>query len=238
MNRKVNLVLLIIMSFIIQAYLLNKLGKEYSFLLGVPVTVSSKLFYRLLIQWYLPISFLTFYFVGETSHSLRTRGSLLITRGTSRVKWWIINLSKASGKLGLLVSIQFFVFKLISQKGYFEISMGDFEVFIRYYLMLLFFIFVQMSLELYFEPTSAHLLVNTVIVGSILMAHACFIFFPTGAYYWLFIPLNGMEANIVGIPKVSSISLISSEKSIVFLLSLHIIWFLSSLIKVKRIDIF
>lgn len=238
MNKKVSLIIVTVIVFLLQAFLLNKLGDGYSFLLGVPITASSNVFYRLLIYWYLPISFVTFLFIGETRYSLRTSGVLLITRGRSRLRWWGVNLVKTVLKLGSLILIQYVIFKFIAQKGHISVSPSDVEACIRYFLMLLFFIVLQMLLELFIEPTSAHLIVNTAIVGSVLVAHICYFYFLKGDSYWLFVPINGMQANVTGMPDAVGIRLISSEKALLVLLSIHLLLLISSLIKVRKLDIF
>ena len=70
------------------------------------------------------------------------------------------------------------------------------------------------------------------------MDFICYFYFLKGDSYWLFVPINGMQANVTGMPDAVSIRLISSEKALLVLLSIHLLLLISSLIKVRKLDIF
>jgi hypothetical protein len=162
----------VLLTIIIQAIVISKfnlISTEFPFLDGVPLTSSQALEYRYLLNWYLPIISISFYFSGYLSNLVKTQGAVFFVRAYSKPKWIIKQYVSIIMVLLLFIIFQTVIFSFM-RLGNSVFSIENFiKSFSIYFLTLLTLFSIQQLLELYIKPEIAHLIVNVYIVLSILI---------------------------------------------------------------------
>lgn len=170
-NKK--LFIFVLLSILIQSYLIYKSDMLYSslpFTDGVPISPSFVIINRYLINWYLPVVAISFYISGYMEESLSKYGKFLIVRSYSKTLWVLNQFSKLVINLFLFASFQLISFWV----GPFLEIRYSFDHLILlislYYLTLLTLFCIQIYLELFLSQQLSLLIVNGYIILSIVIS--------------------------------------------------------------------
>ncbi|MBB3908823.1 DUF2705 family protein [Anoxybacteroides rupiense] len=185
--------LLVSLTIIMQGILLdtlNLINTNFPFLDGIPITSSHALEYRYLLNWYLPIIGMSFYFSGYLSDVTRIHGIAFFVRTYSKSKWIIKQYLRILAHLLLFIALQMFVSVL------FDLGQSTFskpnliKALSMYLLTLLVLLSIQLLIELYVKESVAHLIINIYIVFSVLITNQLHSF--PKLFHYFFLPVYGM----------------------------------------------
>lgn len=182
--------LFVLVTILMQTIFINKFNLLYSgypFLDGVPATPSESLNYRYLLNWYLPIISMSFFFTGYLKDTIYTYGPSFFIRSYSKPKWVMKRLCYLAVILGFFVLFQWMLSIVTIQEWTFPAF-----ALLAYFLTLYLLFSMQLLLELYLKSEIAQLVINIYIVFSILVSsHLDSSLLGEGNNYF-FVPLYGM----------------------------------------------
>jgi hypothetical protein len=235
--------LIIIVSFVLQSSffptLLAERYQEFSngwtFLIGVPPMTD----YRIFMFWFLSFVSISFYFSGSVKENLTGYGQYMLVRNYSRIKWLMVHYFRVA-----LILLGFFLLQSTVSNFMAIFSQGDtkhvvspllLKTSLIFYLTLLFVFILQLLLELYFNPQIAFLVVNTYVVGTILVADLFFKYKIKSFFLYLLLPNYAMGSRMDILSNDSNaIETIPAFITVIILLGLI---FLLSIKKIKKMDI-
>ncbi|AIM15976.1 DUF2705 family protein [Neobacillus sp.] len=190
-NRK--FLIFVLLTIIMQGILIsrfNLINTNFPFLDGIPITSSHALEYRYLLNWYLPIISMSFYFSGYLSDLTRIHGITFFVRTYSKSKWIIKQYLCMLMILLLFTIFQTVIFTLLGL-GKSTFSTTNFIKSLSIYLLTLLTLFsIQILLELYIKTKISHLIINIYIVSSVLMTNQ--LYGSSKLLQYLFLPNYGM----------------------------------------------
>ncbi|RZI50147.1 DUF2705 domain-containing protein [Aeribacillus pallidus] len=212
------------------------LNTNFPFLDGVPITSSQALEYRYLLNWYLPIISMSFYFSGYFSDFTRIHGIAFFVRTYCKSKWII------KQYLYMFIVLLFFTMFQIVICTFFElgtstISITNFIKSLSIYLLTLQTLFsIQLLLELYINPKISHLIMNIYIVASVLMSNQ--LYGSSKLLQYLFLPNYGMgfKNGLSQIPEFPEHT-IDYFTGLPILLIMQILIMFLSIYKIKKMDL-
>lgn len=159
---------------IIQYFFYKESGlavSNFPFLDGVPITVSTVIESKYLLQWYFPIFFILLYFSGIIKNELTSCGLAFITRSYNKTKWLINHFLR----IWLLTFSFVFIQTLLFSVGNVEdFNKNYFLLLLLYYLLLILLISIQTLLDLYVIPNLSFIIVNIFVVASVLVHNILF----------------------------------------------------------------
>ncbi|MFB1049999.1 DUF2705 family protein [Paraliobacillus sp. JSM ZJ581] len=165
--------LFVLLTIIIQVVFTSKfnlINTQFPFLDGVPITSAFQLEYKYLLNWYLPIVSISFYFSGYLSKLVEAQSIVFFIRNYSKSQWIIKQFLSMVLFLFTFIVFQSLLFALTTPDNL-VFSFGNLsKSFLIYFLTLVTLFSMQQLLELYIKPEIAHLTINIYIVLSVLFA--------------------------------------------------------------------
>ncbi|MFP7255177.1 DUF2705 family protein [Terribacillus goriensis] len=164
------LILFLMMAMLVQSYFYISTQSALSafpFLDGVPITSSSVIESKYLIQWYFPVFFILLYFSGGIKRELVSNGIPFLIRNDRKGTWFIRKLAVIFFMTILFILFQLSVYMVLAEK------LPDISVYC--WLLLLYFLSIfaaisfQILLDMYIAPQHSLLLTNILIIISILI---------------------------------------------------------------------
>nr|WP_309100367.1 DUF2705 family protein [Fredinandcohnia onubensis] len=194
MLQKKRLFIFVLFTIIIQAIVINRfelIHSKFPFLDGVPITPSESLNFRYLLNWYIPIIGMSFYFSGFLSTAITNYGPSFFVRSYSKEKWVYKQLFSISFHLFLFVCFQT-VINLFTPTELSFTFVHFMKLFILYYLTLFILFSIQSLLDLFVQPEISLLIVNLYIIFSILAVNGMINYQLPQFVKYIFMPNIGM----------------------------------------------
>ncbi|RLQ94885.1 DUF2705 family protein [Falsibacillus albus] len=170
MIRRKGMFILVLLVMVMQAFLINKfnlLHTRLPVLDGVPVVPSAGMEYRYLLNWYLPVIGISFYFSGYLSQMMTVYGTPFFIRNYSKFRWVLKQYYSIALSLLLFVVIQMLIGLVWEHSAGIQ-WMSALKMTFIYYLTLLVLISFQTFLDLFVQSELSVVLVNLYLVFSVL----------------------------------------------------------------------
>ncbi|WP_141603788.1 DUF2705 family protein [Terrilactibacillus laevilacticus] len=173
MIKRKKLFIFVIATVIIQVLYMQPLNFSnvtFPFLDGVPMNTSYQLQNRFLLNWYVPLVSISFYFSGLLKDELIEYGPMIITRNTSRIGWVLKKYVYMLLILVVFLICQLAIFYFYSHLNHqLNIHKHIYKALLIYYVTLVLLYSLQIFLEMFINPRLSLIIMNVYIVFSILI---------------------------------------------------------------------
>lgn len=231
--------LFVLLTIIIQVIFTSKfnlINTQFPFLDGVPITSTFGLEYRYLLNWYLPIISMSFYFSGYLSELVKAQSVVFFIRNYSKSKWILKQYLSMILVLFTFVVFQALLFAFTTSDNL-VFSFENFsKSFLIYFLTLVTLFSMQQLLELYIKSEFAHLAINIYIVLSVLLAEK--VYHASTFFSYFLLPNYGMGFKN-GLSQVPEFKIYSVDyfNAIIILIFIQLIVIGLSFRRIKNMDL-
>lgn len=214
----------------------NLINTQFPFLDGVPITSDFGLEYRYLLNWYLPIISMSFYFSGYLSKLVEAQSIVFFIRNYSKSKWIIKQYLSMTIVLFSFIVFQALLFALTTSDDLIFSFENFSKSFLIYFFTLITLFSVQQLLELYIKPEIAHLVINIYIILSVLLAEKVY---QASTFFSYFLLANygmGFKNGLSQVPEFKIYS-VDYFNAIIILIVIQLTVIGLSLRRIKNMDL-